>query len=93
MVIRHSWQNGPRTLRYLQREKHTYAAGVLLASLLASLLPDAAANVPVELVAQWGGPCSAVAVSDGRGYLGAGQRLVVLDVSNPASLVLLGRPF
>ncbi|MBP6964276.1 MAG: hypothetical protein KBC96_07715 [Armatimonadetes bacterium] len=58
--------------------------------LLLSLTP-ALADIPVELVGQSGGTCSAVAVSGNRAYIGIGPRLVVLDISEPYTPVEIGK--
>lgn len=49
------------------------------------------AQVPIELVSQFGGPNKAVAVNGNVVYLGIGPRLAVLDISDPSSPTLLGR--
>jgi hypothetical protein len=50
----------------------------------------ASADVPIDLIGQWGGKACAVAVMGDIAYVGIGQQLVVFDVSDPASPVVLG---
>lgn len=50
--------------------------------------PQSAENV--ELVSQFGGETYAVAVQGSYAYIGIGPRLVVLDISNPATPVEVG---
>jgi len=45
----------------------------------------------IELVGQIGGPVFAVAVQGNYAYVGVGPRLIVLDVSDPAHLRMIGR--
>lgn len=56
----------------------------------AEVLPPVDA-LDVELVGQFGGASYAVAVQGAYVYVGVGPRLVVLDVSNPANLSLVGQ--
>jgi hypothetical protein len=48
-------------------------------------------DVRLELVGQWGGVTEAIAVQGDRAYLGVGPRLAVLDITDPAAPVELGR--
>ena len=48
-------------------------------------------HLPLRLVGQIGGVNNAVAVAGNRAYLGVGPRLVVLDISDPASPLVLGQ--
>lgn len=49
------------------------------------------AAAPIELLGQWGGSANCVAVSGGKAYVGAGPRMLVLDVSGEGSPTLIGR--
>ena len=60
-----------------QREKSGQSAG-------------ARRSLSVELLRQVGGTVKAVAVQGSNGYVGAGPRMVVLDVSDPSSPLLVG---
>jgi len=51
----------------------------------------ARADIPIELIAQWGGPTQAVAVAGDRAYIGVGHRLIVLDGSGPGDPTLSGQ--
>ena len=74
-----------------------YRSGFVLALLvMAPILAHTSirtawADVPVELVGQWGGPSYAVAVSGDRVYVGMGPRLVVFDVSIASDPTQLGK--
>ena len=59
--------------------------------LLHTGVASAPADIKIERVAQWGGATKAVAVVGDRAYLGVGPRLSVLDISDPARPVELGR--
>jgi T5SS/PEP-CTERM-associated repeat protein len=52
--------------------------------------PSTRADVSFEFLAQWGGPVSACAEDGTTASLGIGHRLVTLDVTDPAALVMLG---
>ena len=58
--------------------------------LLLCFLAPAKADIPVTLVGQWGGACNAAAVSGTTAYMGAGPRILALDISDPSSPALLG---
>jgi len=64
--------------------------GLALVLCVLGAVAPARADIPVTLVGQWGGPCNAVALSGNCVYLGVGLRLLVLDVSGPASPTVLG---
>jgi len=49
------------------------------------------ADVSVSMVGQWGGECTAVAVSGNLAYAGLGPSLVILDISEPANPIKLGQ--
>jgi len=49
------------------------------------------AEVQLELVGQIGGATYAVAVRDGYAYIGVGPRMVILDVSDPHQLSVVGQ--
>ena len=55
--------------------------------------PNAASldDTTADLVAQIGGISDAVAVENATAYLGVGPRIVVLDVSDPSDIVVLGQ--
>jgi hypothetical protein len=73
----------------MKRMQGAKAWGGVIVGLAA--ISTARADIPVELVGQWGGPSTAVAVSGNRVYLGVGPRLVVLDVTQPAGPTVLGQ--
>ncbi|MBI2862472.1 MAG: hypothetical protein HYX89_06610 [Chloroflexi bacterium] len=50
-----------------------------------------AQSLDVELVCQIGGTTNAVAIQGSYAYIGVGPRLVILDISNPASPVVIGQ--
>jgi hypothetical protein len=76
-------------LLLLQPSGGAYWDGPALAAAPGGAPGDQPRNV--ELVGQIGGACLAVAVQGRYAYIGVGPRLVVLDVSNPAGPLLLGR--
>ena len=43
------------------------------------------AEIPIELVGQWGGACYTVAIRDNYAYIGRGPSLLILDISEPAN--------
>lgn len=66
-------------------------ASVVVGSIIGSLaVTPVLADVTLEYRAQWGGPATAVDAVGDTAYLGIGHRLVVIDASDPAALVLLG---
>lgn len=73
-------------------------AGILVTLLLLTSCTHPPAETPkpspqaavLKIVGQIGGPTQAVAVQGNYAYVGVGLRLVVLDVSNPASLREVG---
>lgn len=62
-------------------------APLLLSVCLASSIH---AEIPVELVGQWGGDCTAAVVRDHYAYIGLGLSVVILDISEPASPARIG---
>ena len=49
-------------------------------------------SVPANLISQTGGAIQAVAVDGRRAYVGAGPRLEIMDISDPANITLIGKP-
>ncbi len=48
-------------------------------------------EVSFEVLGQYGGVASAIAIADGAAYVGFGPRLLVVDVSDPANPQLMGQ--
>jgi len=85
----------------MKRELYLWACLIVAVILLgAASSPTAIADSPqqgagqawnVSYGGQFGGRSDAVAVRGSRAYLGVGPRLVILDVSRPASATVLGQ--
>ena len=82
---------GPFVLRFSEGGAWPGASMSLSGHARPNASPLRAEAQNVELVGQLGGACDAVAVQGNTAYVGVGPRLVVLDVSNPASPVVLGQ--
>ena len=80
---------GDMTNDYGERKvKKTLPIALLL---FAFAVPLVRADIPVELVSQWGVSCNAVAVSGNRAYMGMGTSLLILDISQPSNPRQLGQ--
>lgn len=62
----------------------------LAVSTAIALPPAAAGDLRIDRLGNWGGTCNAVAVRDQLAYISVGQRLVVLDISDPNAPVRVG---
>jgi hypothetical protein len=75
------------------QRRNAFAGMMAAVSIVTVLMPNPAIGQGqnVRLVGQIGGGCGAVQVVGNYAYIGEGQKLRILDVSNPASPVPLGR--
>jgi uncharacterized protein (TIGR03437 family) len=67
-------------------QMHMKAIGLLVAFTTSAVVAAAQGSEPAwQLIGQIGGPTTAIATHGKYAYVGVGQRLIVLDVSNPAT--------